>query len=116
MTIESLLFDTVKSLVSNRVYPDVAPEGVTRPYITYQQVGGMSINFVDVTVPSKRNSIFQINVWSDRRMEAASLMKQVSDALRINTAMQTTVLVEPVATYDEVTQMRGARQNFSFWS
>ena len=43
MTTESTLFDTLKSLVSSRVYPDIAPAGTTVPYITYQQIGGDAV-------------------------------------------------------------------------
>lgn len=116
MTTETRINDAIKALVSNRVYPDVAPENTVRPFITYQQVGGSSANFVDVTVPTKKNSRFQINVWADTRIAAAALAIQVEDALRVVTALQTTVLSAPVATYDEVTKMRGTRQDFSFWN
>ncbi|HQS59731.1 MAG: hypothetical protein B7Y56_03030 [Gallionellales bacterium 35-53-114] len=116
MTTESLLNDVLKTLVSNRVYPDVAPELTARPYITYQQVGGESANFVDPTVPTKKNSRFQVNVWADTRAAAAALAIQVEDALRVVTALQTTVLSAPVATYDQATEYKGTRQDFSFWN
>ncbi len=116
MTTESLLNDALKTLVSNRVYPDVAPENTTRPYITYQQVGGEGVNFVDVTVPSKKHSRFQVNVWADTRAAAAALAIQVEDALRVVTALQTTVLSAPVATYDPATKYKGTRQDYSFWN
>ena len=115
MTTESTVYDTLKILVSNRVYPDVAPELTARPYITYQQVGGTSVNFVDVTVPSKKNSRFQINVWADTRAAAAALAIQIEDALRAVPTLQTTVLSAPVATYDPDTKLKGTRQDFSFW-
>lgn len=116
MSVESTLFDALKTLVSNRVYPDIAPENATRPYITYQQVGGLPVNFVDTaTVPSKRNSRFQINVWADTRAAAATLAGQVETALR-GAAPHTTVLGAPVALFDLETRLRGTRQDFSFWS
>jgi hypothetical protein len=101
--------------VTNRVYPDVAPELTARPYITYQQVGGSGVNFVAAAVPSKKNSRFQINVWADSRSSAAALAIQVEDALRVVAALQTTVLGAPVAMYDPETKLRGSRQDFSFW-
>lgn len=114
MSIESQIFDSLKTLVSNRCYPDIAPELTTRPYITYQQVGGEGINFIDSTIPSKKNARFQINVWADTRASAATLASQVEDALRAS-ALQTTVLGAPVASYDPDTGLRGSRQDFSFW-
>lgn len=116
MTVESLLYNALKSLVANRVYPDVAPFGAAKPYITYQQVGGTSVNFIDQATPSKANARFQINVWADTRGAAALLANQVEQALRSATALQTTVLGQPVATYEADTLLFGTRQDFSLWS
>jgi hypothetical protein len=115
MTIESSIFSTLGSLVSNRCYPDIAPDLAVRPYITYQQVGGSGVNFVDSTTPSKKNARFQINVWADTRGAAATLSGQVEDALRAATTLQTVVLGAPVASYEVETGLRGTRQDFSFW-
>jgi hypothetical protein len=115
MTVEADLFNALKGLVSNRVYPDVAPANATKPYLTYQQVGGVGVNFIDTSVPSKKNARFQINVWAQTRGAAAILARQVEDALRSTTSLQTTVLGAPVADYEEDTQLYGTRQDFSFW-
>ncbi len=115
MTVESSIFDALKGLVANRVYPDIGPELVTKPYITYQQIGGQGVNFVDTTVPSKKNARFQINCWADTRAVAGALGRQIEDTMRAVTALQVTVLGAPVATYDEETKLRGTRQDFSVW-
>ena len=115
MTMESLVFDALKTLVSNRVYPDIAPDLVTIPYITYHQIGGQSVNFYDGAVPSKRNGEFQINVWAGTRAQASALANQVEDALRGVAALQTEVKSAQLATYDEETKQRGTMQDFSFW-
>ena len=115
MTVEASIYTALKTLVANRVYPDVAPFGAVRPFITYQQVGGTSVNFIDQTAPSKSNARFQVNVWADTRSAAALLSHQVEQALRGTTALQTTVLGQPVATYEVDTTLYGTRQDFSFW-
>ena len=115
MTIESSIFSALSGLVGNRCYPDIAPDLTVRPYITYQQVGGEGVNFVDTTIPSKKNARFQVNVWADTRGAAATLAGQVEDTLRAVTALQTTVLGAAVATYEPETLLRGTRQDFSFW-
>jgi hypothetical protein len=115
MTVEATIFSALTGLVSARCYPDVAPELTVRPYITYQQFGGVSVNFVEQTTPSKENSKFQVNCWADTRAAAKALNKQVSAALRGTAALQTTVLGEPVATYEPDTKLRCSRQDFSFW-
>ena len=115
MTVESSIFDALKTLVNNRVYPDIGPENAVLPYITFQQVGGSSINFIDPTSPSKKNSRFQVNVWAATRSSASTIAAQAEEALRSATALQTTVLGAPVSSYEPETKLRGARQDFSFW-
>lgn len=117
MSTESLLFTALKGLVSNRVYPDVGPDAVVAPYITWQQVGGTPVNFLDTaTLPSKSNGRYQINTWAATRAEAGALAKQVENAVRATTSLQPTVLSQPVATTDEVTGRKGYRQDFSLWN
>jgi hypothetical protein len=113
VSVETEIFNALKALVNNRVFPDVAPENTVRPYITYQQVGGQGVNFVDPTAPSKKNARIQINVWADKRSDAAILSRQVEDTLR--NVSQATVLGAPVAIYEPETKLRGTRQDFSFW-
>lgn len=115
MTIETSIFNALKSLVANRVYPDVAPLNVAKPCITYQQVGGLGINFIDPTTPNKKNGRFQINVWGVSRASVATLARQVEDTLRTTAGIQTTVLGAPVAIYEQDTQLFGSRQDFSVW-
>jgi hypothetical protein len=115
VSVESLIFEALGVLVDGRVYPDVAPEQEPRPYITYQQVGGEAVNFVDAAVPSMKNGRWQINVWADNRLEAATLGRLVEDTLRVITPLQTTVLGAAIARYDEETKLRGTMQDFSFW-
>ena len=115
MSVEATIFNALKHLVANRVYPDMAPESISRPYITFQQVGGRSVNFLSGDLPDKRNSRFQINVWADSRLDAARVAKQVDDTLRQVNALQTTVLSEPIATVEPETRLYGTRQDVSFW-
>lgn len=115
MSAESAIFSALSSLVSNRVYPDLAPDGVARPYIVYQQIGGSAVQFVDVTVPSKKNSRIQVSVWGDTRAQVSALAVQVEDTLRGVATLQTVVLGAPVAVYEADTKLRGSQQDFSIW-
>ena len=114
MSIETLIFSALSSLVDGRVYPDIAPESTPGPYITYQQVGGRSVNFLDSTSASKKNARVQINVWADTRLAASDVGRSVEDALR--TALHATALGALVALYEEETKRYGTRQDFSIWS
>jgi hypothetical protein len=115
MSVESDLFAGLTSLVAGRVYPDVAPAGAALPYITYQQVGGDVISFIDTTLASQRNARFQLSVWDATRQGASTLMRQVESALITSATLRATALGSAVATYDDETQRRGARQFFSIW-
>lgn len=118
MSLESDLFNTLKTLVSNRVYPDVAPPLVTKPYITYQQVGGDAPTFLEAAVPSKRNARMQINAWSLTRAEVNSLALQIEVALEAATTsvFQAKPLGAFVADQEEDTKLFGTRQDFSIWA
>lgn len=118
MSVETQIYTALKSLVSNRVYRDITPKDVTAlPRITFQQVGGTSINFVDsATIPSKHNARVQVNVWHNRRDDANALAIQVADALRAYTDLRTTVLGEFVAVHEPDTGLFGTMQDFSFWT
>ena len=116
MTTESLLFNALKGLVSNRVYPDIAPIGTVRPYLTFQQVGGASINFLGGDIPGKARARMQVNVWADTRSQAALLITQVESAIRSATALQATVLGQPVSSYELDTLLYGSRQDFDLFN
>ncbi|HEV2612540.1 MAG TPA: DUF3168 domain-containing protein [Noviherbaspirillum sp.] len=114
MTVESDIFNLLKGLAGNRVYPDRAPADTARPYIVYQQAGGESIAYVENTLPDQENARFQIAVWADTRMAAKALIKQVEAALVTTTMFQTKALGASVSTMDE--ELYGSRQDFSIWS
>lgn len=116
MTIEADIFTTLQALVGGRLFPDVADLGTALPFMTYQQVGGEAVQFVDSSLPSKENARFQINVWAATRTEAKALIKQAEVALCVATAFQTTPLGASVALYEPSPKVYGAMQDFSIWS
>ena len=116
MTVEADLFNALKALVANRAFPDVAPAGTVRPYITYQQAGGESVVFMERAAASMKNGRFQVNVWADTRGSAAALALQIENTLIAATTMQATPLGSPVGAYEEDTNLFGTRQDFSIWS
>lgn len=115
MSIDAQIFTALALLVADRVYPDVAPEGTVRPYLTYQQVGGKALNYVEGSIPGKRNARIQINAWADARLAASELSEQAEDALRLVPGLQAEVLGARVSIFEEDTKLRGARQDFSVW-
>ena len=115
MSVDTQIFSALSSLAGGRVFPDVAPEGTARPYLTYQQVGGDALNYLEGTVPGKRNARIQINAWADTRLAASELSERAEDLLRLAAGLQVEVLGARVSIYEEDTKLRGARQDFSVW-
>jgi hypothetical protein len=115
MTVESDLFDALSPLVDGRVFPLRAEPDCEVPYITYQQVGGRSVAFLESGIPSRRNGRFQINVWSDDFQEAATLMRAVHDALVPSATLRATALGEPIARIEDEVALFGAEADFSIW-
>ena len=115
MTLVQLMFDTLRTLVNDRVYADEAPEKAVRPYIVWQAVGGSAVNFLDSGLPSKRNARIQVAVWGADRSSVMAICHAAEDAMRSNITLQTTVMASAVATYESDTKLRGTRQDFSIW-
>ena len=115
MSLETQLF-TLLQAVCPRTYPDFAPVTTARPYLTYQQIGGESVNMLDRMVPNKRNANIQVNVWSDTRAEASALIQSVEDALRMATIFQAEPLSAPRADFDADVPVYAAIQDFTIWA
>lgn len=115
MSLESSLF-TVLSGVCPRTFPDVAPTTTVRPYVTYQQIGGDAVNFVDRLVPSKRNARVQVNVWADTRASAVSTMQAIEDAIRMSNLFQAEPESAMTSDYDTDMLVYGSAQDFSIWA
>ncbi len=116
MTVESTLFAAVSPLVGARMFPDVAPEGTARPYITYQQVGGRVFLYVEGTLPDAKNGRIQFDVWADTRIAANALALQVEGVLVAIPTLQVEPLSAYVCTHEKDTGLYGTMQDFSITS
>lgn len=117
MTVEADIFNALKGLVSNRVYPDLndAPT-VTTPYIVYQEISGEVVNFMEAAEASKKNGRFQVACWASTRATSKALALQVETAMVTASAFQAKPIGGQTSVYDEDTKLRGTRQDFTVWS
>ena len=115
MSLESQLF-TVLQAVCPRTYPDFAPTTTVRPYVTYQQIGGEAVNFMDRLVPNKRNARMQINVWADTRASATTTIQAIEDAIRMSTVFQGEAESAPMTSFDADFPVYSAAQDFLIWA
>ena len=110
MSIETDLVALLKA-INPRTYPDVAPEGTTTPYVTWQQIGGESLRYVDNTADS-RYPLIQISAWSRSRLESAAMIRQIEDALCAAAAFQAAPQGEPISRHEPDTGLYGSIQRF----
>jgi hypothetical protein len=115
MTLEEKLTALLRTICP-RSYCDFAPTDTLRPYVTYQQIGGEALTFMDNAVPSKENAEIQVNVWSDSRLEAKSLIKQIEAALIQTIDMQARPVSASRADFDADMKWYGASQDFTIWA
>ncbi len=97
-----------------RVYPDVTPDTVTFPLITYQQVGGEARAFLEKRLPSHKHARVQVNVWSTSRIEANALARQIEKTL-IESSFTVEAYGAFVALYEPAIKKYGTRQDFGIW-
>ena len=94
-----------------QAFPDVATNGTTAPWCTYQQYAGRDLSYIEQTLPKERAAAFQVSVWAKTRSEATTLALRIEAAL-LATAMQVMPEGGILATTDVETGLRGAIQRF----
>lgn len=116
MSIESDLFNSIKGLCGNRVFPDLAPLNTVKPYVTYTQIGGETVNYTDNIVPDLQNGRFQFNVWGTSRSQCSALMLQIEAALIMSTTLQARPIGAQSGSYDFDMAIYGSQMDFSIWA
>jgi hypothetical protein len=116
MTVESDLFGLIKGLVGNRCFPDFAPLGTIRPFLTFEQVGGEALSFIDGSLPDKKHGRFEIGVYADSRASCAAVALQVEAAMAAATVFQASAIHAPISDYASEVKIYSSTQNFSVFS
>lgn len=114
MSIESDLYTALKAVCPS-VYPDFAPVSTTRPYVTYQSIGGDVLNPIGNDIPSKRNTVVQVNVWANTRLEANTLSQSIESALRTSSAFIARPQSAAIDDFDADIPVYCSIQDFSIW-
>lgn len=115
MSMESDLTALLKTLCV-RTFPDFAPINTTRPYVTYQLIGGPSLRYLDNTAADKRQVLVQINVWADTRNASLVLARQIEDALCASSAFIAWPEEEPLCDAEPDFLRYGTTQDFSIFA
>lgn len=112
MSFESDLYLVLDAVSPGAFYPDYAPVDTPRPYGTFQQIGGPVINPIGGEASGLRSVEVQINVWSDTRAQARTLIRAVEAAMRAATAFDADPMAEPVDDFDADIPVYGSLQSF----
>jgi hypothetical protein len=112
MTLETSL-TTLLKLECSRVFPDFAPVNTTRPYVTYQHIGGSALRYMDGSAADKRHCIVQVNVWSSKKSEALTLARAIEERLAETNVFQAIPQGEPIGQAEPDFEMYGTIQDFS---
>lgn len=115
MSMETDLFNLLKPICP-QVYPDVAPANAIKPYTTWQQIGGEALRYGDNTASDKRWHLMQINVWSTKRTEALTLIRQIEEAVCGFAQWQAEPEGEAMSTYESSTLLYGCIQRFRIFA
>ncbi len=115
MSAEATIHALLSGLVATRVFPDVAPSGVARPFIVYQQVGGQGLVYAEGDMPNRENARMQIACWATTRSQAISLAQQ-AEALICASVLMARPMGARVSVHEEDTNLYGARQDFDCWA
>lgn len=115
MILEEKLVALIRPVCA-RVHPDFAPTTTARPYVTFQQVGGDTQDYVDDKLPTLENAEIQVNVWADSRLEAKAIMKLIEEALMQATSVAARPIAASVSDFDSDMKVYGSRQDFSIWA
>jgi Protein of unknown function (DUF3168) len=96
-----------------RTFTDFAPEKTPRPYVTFQFLGGPSLQWIDNTAADKRQTLVQIDVWADTRPASLTLARQIEAAMRASTAFMARPEGEPICEAEPESLLYGTVQDFN---
>ena len=116
MTTESLIYDELKALVSNRCFPDFAPLGTIRPFIVYEQTGGDALYNLDGSLPTTKHGRYEVGVYADTRADCSLIALQVETAMANASAFQSNAIHAPISDFATDMKIYSSTQNFSVFS
>lgn len=110
MSLESDMYTSLtthaglSALISTRLYPDVAPQNATRPYVVYQRISTRKTQAISGVVVSQLARI-QFAIYADTALEVLNVAIQIQAALLAMAESTVTIYERPLenerTTYEE---------------
>lgn len=126
--IQRLMFETlggyagVADLVGARVYPDVAPQGVARPFLVWQEVTLQQANDMSGSVQSGGldNYLIQVTSWAEGSGERGATKARELDAqgrlaMIAATGFKSLMRDSRSLGYEQDTKLYGHQTDYSVW-
>ena len=111
-----MIYNTLKALVNDRVYPAPRPSSAVKdtPYITYQKIGNVeSINTLDGYLGVEQVRV-QLNVYHIEQFEAEKLAHEVKKLL-CSQQLCACEFVSATSDFDVDTQLYAEINDFYIW-
>ena len=112
MSIETQVFTALKTLVTNRCYPVMAPEGTALPYIVYQRASAQRENTLDHSVRLS-NAQIAVDYYAVSRDAARTLADLGMTAMSASSLAND--LVDDSELYDPETRVYFISATYSCW-
>lgn len=98
-----------------RVFPGGAPLDTPRPFLTWEQIGGDSLRYIEGTAAPQRLALLQINLWAATKAQAISLILAIEEALCTAPAFTASPNGAHQGRYEDAVEppLYGAQQDFT---
>lgn len=103
----------VSGLVSTRVYPVIAPQNVTAPYVVYQRITGAHLNDLDGSLGIS-DVRFQVDAYATTYAQAKTLAGYIKTALGAS-ALKSRLLTDQDFDYDLTAEVYRVSMDFKIW-
>lgn len=115
-TIYSILVadGNITGLVSTRIYPILAPQNTTNPYIVYRRISGVSINALEGELGTTEGR-FQIDAYSTSYAEAKTLAGYVKAALKASSSVRGALISDVDFEKEQDTNLYRVSMDFRYW-
>lgn len=114
-SIQEQLVGLLSGITSGRLYPMVAPDTVTKPYLVYQRISSAVNNILTGNGnPPIENTRYQIDVWASTYASAQVTADAVKAAM-LGWSVQNVQVLESDQ-YESQTQLYRVLMDYSVWS
>jgi hypothetical protein len=113
MTISADLVTTLGATLSNRLYPSVAPAGVTVPYGVYQMISSVPLTSFQGMMATA-NARFQVDLFGREKIALDALAESVKAAMDAASLFKS-VCVNQMDLYEDPAQFYRIVLDFSVW-